>query len=272
VHGRLFFEQVIRENLDLGRPEEVQLIFDRRINRRTPGRFRTRILTQGVTPSLHVYYKNTRIKQYHKEQRALRTETTINNSYDFGIGKRLHNLAKLRDVGFRANRRLLQVERLSYDCILAEETFQQINSPVECAGQRASGLRFADPRIHALWHAVILFRLLPKGFRRADLRNHLAQLSGRNPESLGQGAMTYQLRRLRLHGIIKRLPNTHWYHVTDAGFRAALFFTRAYNRLLRPGLAAALPGHPPIPNALRQSFDKIDTHLAAWINRLALAA
>jgi hypothetical protein len=54
VHGRLFFEQVIRENLDLGRPDEVQLIFDRRITRRTPGRMRTRILTQGVTPSLHV--------------------------------------------------------------------------------------------------------------------------------------------------------------------------------------------------------------------------
>ena len=69
-------------NLDLGRPEQVQLIFDRRITRRTPGRMRTRILTQGVTPSLHVYYKNTRIKQYHKEQRALRTETTINVDAD----------------------------------------------------------------------------------------------------------------------------------------------------------------------------------------------
>src|SRR5437588_11120198 len=135
----------------LGRPDEVQLIFDRRITRRTPGRMRTRILTQGVTPSLHVYYKNTRIKQYHKEQRALRTETTINNTYDFAIGKRLHNLAKLRDIGFRANRRLLEVERLSYDCILAEQTFQRINGPVEHAGQRASGLRFADPRLHALW-------------------------------------------------------------------------------------------------------------------------
>jgi len=53
-------------------------------------------------------------------------------------------LPKLREIGFRANRRLLEVERLSYDCILAEETFQWINGPVECAGQRASGLRFAD--------------------------------------------------------------------------------------------------------------------------------
>ena len=272
VHGRLFFEQVIRENLDLGRPDEVQLIFDRRITRRTPGRMRTRILTQGVTPSLHVYYKNTRIKQYHKEQRALRTETTINNTYDFGIGKRLPNLPKLREIGFRANRRLLQVERLSYDCILAEETFQQINGPVERAGQRASGLRFADPRIHALWHALILFRLLPKGFRRADLRNHLAELSGRNPQTLGQGAMTYQLRRLRLHGMIERLPHTQSYRVTETGLRAALFFTRTYNRLLRPALAAALPGHAAAPTPLTRCFDNIDAHLTALINQCALAA
>ena len=119
VHGRLFFEQVIRENLDLGRPEEVRLIFNRKITRRTPGSFRTRIVTQDVTPSLNVYYKNTRIKQYHKENRALRTETTINNTYDFGIGKRLHNLPKLREIGFAADHRLLEIERLSHDCMLA---------------------------------------------------------------------------------------------------------------------------------------------------------
>ena len=99
-HGRLFFEQVIRENLDLGRPDQVQLIFARRVSRTTPGRFRTRVLTQGVTPSLHVDYKRTRIKQYHKEGRALRTETTINNTYDFNIGKRLTNLPALRQIGF----------------------------------------------------------------------------------------------------------------------------------------------------------------------------
>jgi hypothetical protein len=272
VHGRLFFEQVIRENLDLGRPDEVPLIFDRRITRRTSGRMRTRILTQGVTPSLHVYYKNTRIKQYHKEQRALRTETTINNTYDFGIGNRLHNLPKLREIGFRADRRLLEAERVCYDCILTEQTFQQINSPVGHAGQRASGLRFADPRVHALWHALILFRLLPKGFRRADLRNHLANLCGRSPETLGQGAMTYQLRRLRLHGMIERLPNTQSYRVTQAGFRAALFFIRVYNRLLRRGLAAALPGHRAIPTPLKKSFDRIDAQLTACIDQLALAA
>jgi hypothetical protein len=45
--GRAFFEEVIRENLDIGRPDQAQLIFKRRVNRRTPGRFRTRVITQA---------------------------------------------------------------------------------------------------------------------------------------------------------------------------------------------------------------------------------
>src|SRR5439155_16273133 len=224
AHGRLFLEQVIRENLDLGRPEEVQLIFNRKITRRTPGRFRTRIVTQDVTPSLNVYYKNARIKQYHKENRALRTETTINNTYDFGVGRRLANLLKLRAIGFAANRRLIDVQRLSHDCMLTQDTFQAINSPVTAAAQRASGLRFGDPRVQGLLQALILFRLLANGFRSAHLRNHLAALAGRDPQSISPGAMTYQLRRLRLHGLIERLPNSFRYRVTEFGLRAALFF------------------------------------------------
>ena len=117
VSGRVFFEQVIRDNLDMGRPDRVQLIFDRRVTAAatTPGRFRTRVITQQVTPSLYVDYKHTTIKQYHKEGRALRTETTINDTYDFAIGRRLTNLPALREIGFSANRRLLDVQRLSHD-------------------------------------------------------------------------------------------------------------------------------------------------------------
>jgi hypothetical protein len=119
--GRLFFEQVIRDNLDAGRPDKVTLIFDRRLvgrgKRPTPGRWRTRVITDGVTPSLHVDYKCSSIKQYHKEGRALQTETTINDTRDFEIGKRLVNLPALREIGFSSNRRLLRAQRLDHDPI-----------------------------------------------------------------------------------------------------------------------------------------------------------
>ncbi len=272
VHGRLFFEQVIRENLDLGRPEEMKLIFNRRIPRGTRARFCTRVVTHGVTPSLNVYYKNTRIKQYHKENRALRTETTINNTYDFGIGKRLHNLPKLREIGFTANRRLLEVERMSHDCILSEDTFQAINRPVAAGRQRASGLRFADQRVHALLHALILFRQLAQGFRAADLRQHLAALSGADEASISQGAITYQLRRLRLHGLIERVSNSFRYQVTDFGFRVALFFTRTYNRLLRPGLAAALPALRALTTPLKRALNALATQIDTTIKQAHLAS
>ena len=182
VTGRIFFEEVIRENLDIGRPKQVQLIFDRRVTKSTPGLFRTRVITDGVVPSLHIDYKGTRIKQYHKEGRALRTETTINNARDFYIGKRLHNLPRLRQIGFQANRRLLEVEKISHDCILAEEAFQQINRPRQVATQRASALRFADPKVQSLCNALLVFPLLPGGFSNHHLRDRFAALTRPTPE------------------------------------------------------------------------------------------
>jgi hypothetical protein len=114
------------------------------------------VITDGVIPSLHVDYKGTRIKQYHKEGQALRTETTINNARDFYIGKRLCNLDALRQVGFQANRRLLEVEKISHDCILTEEQFQRLHHSLQVGQQRVSALRFGDRNVQALWHGTLL--------------------------------------------------------------------------------------------------------------------
>jgi hypothetical protein len=270
--GRVFFEEVIRENLDLGRPDHVQLLFGRRVTRRTPGRFRTRVLTEGVTPSLHVDYKRCRIKQYHKEGRALRTETTINDARDFALGKRLGNLAALRQVGFQANRRLLHVQRVSHDCAIGEAAFAQVQRPQLIDSQRVPALRFTDPRVQALLSALVVFRLLPYGFAAADFRQHLAPLLGLPPAALTPGRLTYDLRRLRLHGLIQRIPKTHRYQVTSAGLRLALFFTRTYARLLRPGLARLMPEIPDDAGPLRAAFDRLEREVDAWCAQAKLVA
>jgi hypothetical protein len=254
--GRIFFEEVIRENLDLGRPDQVQLIFARRVTQRTPGRFRTRVLTKDVTPSLHIDYKNTRIKQYHKEGRALRTETTINNSRDFGIGKRLHNLPALREIGFQANRRLLDVQTISQDCAVGEAAFQRVTQTQVVAGQRVSALRYGDPAVLALLGALLVFRLLPRGFTNRALRDHWAPLLGLLPSQLTPGRMTYQLRRLRLHGLIVRQADSHRYQVTDEGLRVAWFFTRSYARIVRPGLSLLEDPLPGDDHALRRAMNE----------------
>src|SRR4051812_1141450 len=272
LSGRVFFEEVIRENLDIGRPDQVQLIFARRVTKRTPGRFRTRVLTEGVTPSLHVDYKHSRIKQYHKEGRALRTETTINDTRDFGVGKRLINLPALRQVGFQANRRLLDVQRISQDCAVGEDAFRRVNEPAEVNGQRASGLRFADATVQALLSALLVFRLAPWGFSNRELREHWAPLLGKAPEALTPGQMTYHLRRLRLHGLIERVRGTHRYRVTDSGWRTALFCTRVYNRVLRPGLAQVAPEQAQEDSVLRRHFDQVDQVISQWLQEQKVPA
>jgi hypothetical protein len=268
--GRLIFEEVIRENLDIGRPEQVQLIFERRVTKRTPGRFRTRVVTKGVTPSLHVDYKFSRIKQYHKEGRALRTETTINNTRDFGIGKRLLNLPLLRKVGFAANRNLLHIEKVAHNCLVSEETLQRVQNPLIVNGQRTSGLRFADPRVQALLNALLAFHLHVHGFTNRDLRQPLAQFLGLT-EDISQGVMSYQLRRLRLHGLIERIRGSHRYRLTDFGRRLALFYTRSYARLLRPGMESVDQTKPPTSHA-QSGFDALDKALHRCCQEARLAA
>jgi hypothetical protein len=270
-HGRCFFEQVIRENIDLGRPEKVQVIFGRKLQKKTvaDGRMRTRIITEGVIPSLHVYYKNTHLKQYHKQVQAkhgLRTETTINDTYDFGVGRRLCNLPRLREIGFAANRRLLEVEKLSHDCQVGAEVFEQMQKPIEIDGQHGSALRFGDERVQALLSVLVMMTLQIDGFRNRQLRPLLAQYLCIEESTITAGRMSYELRRLRLHGVIERIEHTHRYRLTQHGLRTCLFYSRLYARVVRPGLTILhdpqTDEHQPLGHAMR----KLENDLSSFID------
>ncbi|MBK7001912.1 MAG: hypothetical protein IPH35_18680 [Rhodoferax sp.] len=272
VSGRIFFEQVIRENLDIGRPEQVQLIFNRRVTRRTPGRFRTRVITEGVTHSLHVDYKRSRIKQYHKEGQALRTQTTINDTRDFGVGRLLKNLPELRRIGLAANRRLLEIEQISHDCALGEDAFQHLQRPSQIDGQRVSALRFGDANTQAILNAVLMFVFVASGFTNKDLRQQLAVLLGKRSNEISPGRMSYELRRLRLLGLIERLPKTHRYRLTNEGLRTAMFYTRVYSRILRPVMAPPVPVTPTSSQAALRQFQTTENAVNSWCDKAHITA
>jgi hypothetical protein len=133
-------------------------------------------------------------------------------------------------------------------------------------------MRFADARSLALFSALVLFRLLPRGFSNHELREQLAPLQGLPVEQLTPGRMTYDLRRLRLHGLIQRIPKSHRYRVTSFGLRTALFFTRTYARVIRPGLSIVMPEQAPNNSALRSSFEALETAMDNWCQHAKLAA
>jgi hypothetical protein len=274
LHGREFFEEVIRDNLDLGRPDRIQLLFERRVRRDTPSRFATRVITQGVAPSLHVEYKRCHVKQYFKEGRALRTETTFNDPQDVGVKKGLSNFAFLRTVGQRINGRLLALERTAHDCGLAAARLSDVTQPtVTPRGQPAPGLKVGDPRVAALLQALCLFAFTPAGLTNRRLRPLVAHLLAVPDPQYTCRQMGYDLRRLARKGFIARVPGKLCYTLTPYGRRTALFLTKVHARVLRPGIQALDPQHVShAPPRLRTALAAVDAATDALIAQAKLAA
>ena len=262
LRGREFFEEIIRDNLDLGRPDRVQLIFDRVVTKKTPGEFHTRVIQDGVHPSLHVSYKNFDLKQYFKEGRGCRTEGTFRNPKDFGVNKGLSNLLYLQKIGREINRRLLEVERVSQNSGLSGDSIQRVVQPtVTEDGEKAPALKFGQPRVMALFLALTLFHHLIDGFHNRDLRPLVAQLLGVNVSEYTASQMTYDLRRLRLKGLIFRPPGSNRYFVTPYGWKSARLFARLETRVFRPAFAMFTGNDAVLPFPLRASLNRVDAQL-----------
>lgn len=258
--GRALVEAIIRDNLDLGRPDRVSLIFDRRVTKRTPSEFHTRVIQHGVLPSMRIRYKHSALKMYFKDGRAIRTETMINNPGDFGMNKGLHkNWDALVALGRQCNQRLLDHLCVSQDCFMPLDEVRALGQPTRLEnGQRASALRFADERVMAILAALASQVFAIRELTNKTLRPRVAQFLNRDYAS---SQMSYDLRRLRLKGLLVRIPGTHRYRLTELGSKVVIFFTKLYERVFRPGLAACISEHPllfTLAEALETAASEID--------------
>lgn len=265
-NGRAFFEALVADNLDLGRPEQVELIFGRRIRPTTPGVFATRVVTRGVDVTVNVGYRHSRVKEYFKEGRALRIETVINDPTDLGVLRRLEHLDRLQARGRDVNARLLDHEHVGQGCVLASPAFERIARPSLVDGRRAPALRFGDPRVMALAGALAMTSNLVGGFSNKTLRPLVGGLLG---EAYSQARCCYDLRRLRMKGLIVRLPHSNTYVLTDDGQRFAIFYTKIHNRLLRPLMAA---NQPPAPLAVRQALRTLEHAVTDYLGEARIVA
>ncbi|MGH2829466.1 MAG: hypothetical protein ACRDJM_03175 [Actinomycetota bacterium] len=144
------------------------------------------------------------------------------------------------------------MQQAGQGCAIETALFERISQPYVREGQRTGALRFGDSRAMALTGALCMTIHAVTGVRNRSLRALVAGLLG---STYTAAQMTYDLRRLRLHGLIERVAGTHLYTITPDGIRTALFYTKVHDRLLRPLLAA---DHPPAPIELRTALKTID--------------
>ena len=253
--ARGFFESLVQDNVGIGRPEQMAAVFDAQLRTRGPrptkGPFRTRVFSPGTEVRIDFSYKHSRVKQYLKEGRALRIETVINKPKAIGVLARLEHLPELVERTRAVNDRLLMIERAGQGCAIGSALFERIHQPYVREGQRTGALRFGDQRAMALAGALCLVVHAVTGFTNKSLRGRVAGLLGRDYSS---SQMSYDLRRLRLHGLIERVAGTHSYALTPEGIRVAVFYTKLHGRLLRPLLDA---DRPPAPTELRRALEHV---------------
>lgn len=264
--ARAFFEALVADNLDTGRPDEIELIFGRQVRKNTCGTFKTKVVTRGVDVTLNAFYRHSRIKEYLKEGRALRIETVVNSPTDLGCLRRLEHLPELQAKARAANHRLLQVQRAGQGCAISTALFERVALPSTEEGQRTGALRFGDPRVMALVGALCGALNAVTGFTNRSLRAQVAGLLG---TAYTASQMTYDLRRLRRKGLIRRLERTNVYVLTSEGVRVALFYKKLHDRLLGPLLAAHLP---PAPLELRRALRVVDHTIDDYVAQARIKA
>jgi len=93
----------------------------------------------------------------------------------------------------------------------------------------------------------------------------LAQALELQSRDITQGKISYDLRRLRLHGLIQRIASTHRYQLTALGLRTALFYSRVFARAIRPGLSQiADPSLPLNSSKLTAAFHHLEAELTNY--------
>jgi hypothetical protein len=255
-YARGFFDALVTDNLGLGRPDTIEIIFDRQVRSSTEGEFRTNVITRGTEVTVNAFYKHSRIKQYLKDGRALRVETVVNAPGDLGCQRRLHNLDELQQRARAVNARLLHTERAGQACVLANPVFERIAHPsVDAGGRRATAMRFGDSRVQALAGALAVTLCAVTGITNRSLRALMTGLLG---APYGMTQASYDLARLRRNGLITRRPRSNTYDLTPDGLAFAIFYTKVHDRVLTPLFAA---GQPQAPPQIRAALSAIEHHI-----------
>jgi hypothetical protein len=269
---RAFFEALVADNLDLGRPGHVEILFKRDPRGRKPkdqagGVFKTAIDRNNNGVTINAFWRHSRVKQYLKDGRALRVETVVNSPDDLGCARRLHNLPELQARARAINGRLLETERVGQGCVFDSPAFARISQPTLTEdGRRAPGLRFGDPRVMALAGALASTVCAVTGITNKSLRALMTGLLG---TAYTMNQASYDLTRLTRNGLITRIPHRNLYAFTADGLRFAVFYTKVHDRVLHPLMAGDQPQAPP---PLRHALHILDTEVSRRLQAARLPA
>ena len=257
-------ERLLDANRTIGQPDKITVIFGRKITKHYRGKLQTEIEDMNLpNPVIRSHYRNGFIKQYVRDDVILRTEAASNNVNDYGLNKAVEHLPALRDKLAAINDRYLDVQQDILETFVDRGQLQRLATPtITPTGKRIPGLKLDHPRQIALMHALVRFAHIPAAntFSTAEIYPHAVAALGSTTEQYSLASLRYDLSKLRVKGLVEKLPRSRRYHLLAEGYSVCLIFLKLFERVYAPlaaGLLLPVPGDTTLAHSKRSNLDRL---------------
>jgi len=272
---RHVFERCCELSLYSFTADRIGQIFGHRITRHLHGKLQT--VLEKVEHGRHVfraYWKNSFLKQYEKWRTYLRLEVVCNHLPDLNLRKGLDGLDQIRQTCHGILDRFAANQTTNLNVHGQFNLLARLAKPVQFNKSKLAGIRLDQVRMMRLLQ-VLLGRGAGSlgGWSAKELRRAILDTFELRATHYSQSALRYDLRKLRAHRLIQRLPHTQRYRLTLKGQKVAILMTLLRKRLYGP-LAASAFAHKPAaqplpPTPIEKAYRKADRAFQQVIHLIA---
>ncbi len=271
-------ERLLDANRTIGQPRKLAVIFGRKITRRYRGQLQTVIEDLDLpNPVIRSHYGHGFVKQYVRDHLLLRTEAATNNVRDYAVPKAIDSLPQLRQKQAAILDTYLDVQQDILETFVDRGELKKLSQPtVLPSGKRIPGLRLDHPRQLAVMHALVRFSHIAAGrtFSMAELHTPVAEALTRSTADYRLSSLRYDLSKLRVKGLVEKLPHSRRYRLLPEGYRLCLLFLKLFERIYAPltaGLRAPVLADAHLPPQRLSQLDCLYHRVTEALDRLVYA-
>ena len=272
-------ERLLDANRTIGQPDKITVIFGRKVTKQYRGKLQTEIEDMDLpNPVIRSHYRNGFIKQYVRDHLILRTEPATNNVTDYGVNKAIEHLPALRDKMAAVIDNYLHIQQDILETFVDRGQLRNLAQPtLTPTGKRIPGLKLDNPRQLALMHALVRFAQIPAAgtFSTAEIYPRTVAALGATTQRYSLASLRYDLSKLRIKGLVEKLPRSRRYRLSPQGYSICLIFLKLFERVYAPLSAARLdpvPGDASLPPHKNTLLDRLYSRLNAALDRLLHAS
>ena len=272
---RSIFQRSCELGMYLLTADRITALFGKRNTRRVRGKLQN--VMERVDHGMHVFRtwcQNSFLKQYEKAATFLRLELVSNNVRDFKLKKSLAHWDAMRERFGQITDRFAAVQAQNLNVHGQLDVLARLAQPVIQGKTKVSGIKLEQKRILRLLEVLLQGAAGHlKRWTTAQLRDAVLKQCALKPKDYTLHQIRYDLRKLRLHGLIERIPHSHAYRFTQKGYKLALLLIQLRKRIYGPAAFGVLrhrpnPHHQP-DSAFERVYHKIDAAFDEAISLLA---